>query len=154
MTLTCISSFNIKLDECPPPTDLLPPLTGVFLHSDDELEVCSLKVLQPEGSPSRMLLRLMGERGCTTGHLIDHLQTLGNSEALECLKPSGGKTQVRLTVWLWQRKQSRPTQCSLRCSSPADHRSAPVCGSPVWPQPAPHLLRCGQVTGAVPVVQD
>lgn len=59
-------------------------------HSDDELEVCSLKVLQPEGSPSRMLLRLMGERGCTAGHLMDHLQTLGNSEALECLKPSGG----------------------------------------------------------------
>ncbi|XP_075881919.1 mucosa-associated lymphoid tissue lymphoma translocation protein 1 isoform X2 [Nelusetta ayraudi] len=59
-----------------------------FRVSDDELEVCSLKVLQPEGSPSRMLLRLMGERGCTAGQLIDHLQTLGNSEALECLKPS------------------------------------------------------------------
>uniref|UniRef100_A0A3Q3WYK6 Uncharacterized protein n=1 Tax=Mola mola TaxID=94237 RepID=A0A3Q3WYK6_MOLML len=59
-----------------------------FKVSSDDMEMCSLKVLQLEGSPSRMLLRLMGERGCTTGHLIDYLQTLGNSEALQCLKPS------------------------------------------------------------------
>ncbi|XP_034026840.1 mucosa-associated lymphoid tissue lymphoma translocation protein 1 isoform X2 [Thalassophryne amazonica] len=56
--------------------------------SSDEMEMCSLKVLEVEGSPSRMLLRLIGERGCTTGHLIDYLQTLGNPEALQCLKPS------------------------------------------------------------------
>uniref|UniRef100_A0A671UH49 MALT paracaspase 1 n=1 Tax=Sparus aurata TaxID=8175 RepID=A0A671UH49_SPAAU len=53
----------------------------------DDMDECSLKVLQVEGSPSRMLLRLMGERGCTMGHLVDYLQTLGNSEALQCLKP-------------------------------------------------------------------
>uniref|UniRef100_A0A667XUC7 MALT paracaspase 1 n=1 Tax=Myripristis murdjan TaxID=586833 RepID=A0A667XUC7_9TELE len=53
------------------------------------MEMCSLKVLELEGSPSRMLLRLMGERGCTAGHLVDYLQTLGNSEALQCLKPPG-----------------------------------------------------------------
>uniref|UniRef100_A0A667XUE8 MALT paracaspase 1 n=1 Tax=Myripristis murdjan TaxID=586833 RepID=A0A667XUE8_9TELE len=57
--------------------------------SSDEMEMCSLKVLELEGSPSRMLLRLMGERGCTAGHLVDYLQTLGNSEALQCLKPPG-----------------------------------------------------------------
>lgn len=57
--------------------------------SSNDMEMCSLKVLELEGSPSRMLLRLMGERGCTTGHLIDYLHTLGNSEALQCLKPSG-----------------------------------------------------------------
>lgn len=55
----------------------------------DDMEMCSLKVLQPEGSPSRTLLKLMGERGCTTGHLIDCLQTMGNCEALQCLKPPG-----------------------------------------------------------------
>uniref|UniRef100_A0A4W6EFQ2 MALT1 paracaspase n=1 Tax=Lates calcarifer TaxID=8187 RepID=A0A4W6EFQ2_LATCA len=55
----------------------------------DDMEMCSLKVLELEGSPSRMLLRLMGERGCTMGHLMDYLQTLGNSEAVHCLKPSG-----------------------------------------------------------------
>ncbi|XP_068165906.1 mucosa-associated lymphoid tissue lymphoma translocation protein 1 isoform X2 [Antennarius striatus] len=59
-----------------------------FKVSSDDLEMCSLKVLQLEGSPSRMLLRLMGERGCTTGHLIDYLQMLGNCDALQCLKPS------------------------------------------------------------------
>lgn len=53
------------------------------------MEMCSLRVLEVEGSPSFMLLRLMGERGCTTGHLIDYLQTLGNSEALQCVKPHG-----------------------------------------------------------------
>ncbi|XP_034450660.1 mucosa-associated lymphoid tissue lymphoma translocation protein 1 isoform X1 [Hippoglossus hippoglossus] len=56
--------------------------------SPDDMETCSLKVLELEGSPSRMLLRLMGERGCTTGQLMDYLQTLGNSEAVQCLKPS------------------------------------------------------------------
>ncbi|XP_040897766.1 mucosa-associated lymphoid tissue lymphoma translocation protein 1 isoform X2 [Toxotes jaculatrix] len=61
---------------------------GRFKVSSDDMEMCSLKVLELEGSPSRMLLRLMGERGCTTGHLMDYLQTLGNSEAIQCLKPS------------------------------------------------------------------
>ncbi|KAK2901816.1 mucosa-associated lymphoid tissue lymphoma translocation protein 1 isoform X2 [Channa argus] len=59
-----------------------------FKVSSDDMEMCSLKVLEVEGSPSRMLLRLMGERGCSVGHLMDYLQTLGNSEALECVKPS------------------------------------------------------------------
>ncbi|CAK6959705.1 LOW QUALITY PROTEIN: mucosa-associated lymphoid tissue lymphoma translocation protein 1 [Scomber scombrus] len=59
-----------------------------FKVSSDDMEMCSLRVLELEGSPSRMLLRLMGDRGCTTGHLYDYLQTLGNSEALQCLKQS------------------------------------------------------------------
>uniref|UniRef100_A0A7N6BFL6 Caspase family p20 domain-containing protein n=1 Tax=Anabas testudineus TaxID=64144 RepID=A0A7N6BFL6_ANATE len=63
-----------------------------FKVSSDDMEMCSLKVLELEGSPSRMLLRLMGDRGCTAGHLMDYLQTLGNSEALQCLKPSGTAT--------------------------------------------------------------
>ncbi|KAM6930266.1 mucosa-associated lymphoid tissue lymphoma translocation protein 1 [Xenentodon cancila] len=58
-----------------------------FTVSSDDMEMCSLRVLEVEGSPSLMLLKLMGERGCTMGHLIDYLQTLGNTEALQCLKP-------------------------------------------------------------------
>ncbi|XP_047238657.1 mucosa-associated lymphoid tissue lymphoma translocation protein 1 isoform X2 [Girardinichthys multiradiatus] len=58
-----------------------------FKVSSDDMEMCSLRVLEIEGSPSLMLLRLMGERGCTMGHLMDYLQTLGNLEALQCLKP-------------------------------------------------------------------
>ncbi|XP_062307598.1 mucosa-associated lymphoid tissue lymphoma translocation protein 1 isoform X1 [Osmerus eperlanus] len=55
--------------------------------SSEEMEMCSLKVLQLEGSPSRMLLRLIGERGCTLGQLVDILQTMGQTEALKCVKP-------------------------------------------------------------------
>ena len=50
------------------------------------MELCSLKVLELEGSPSRMLLRLLGERGCTAGHLTDYLRTVGNEEALLSVK--------------------------------------------------------------------
>uniref|UniRef100_A0A6Q2YAY8 MALT paracaspase 1 n=1 Tax=Esox lucius TaxID=8010 RepID=A0A6Q2YAY8_ESOLU len=59
------------------------------MYSSDEIEMCSLKVLELDGSPSRMLLRLMGDRGCTLGHLIDFLQTMGQTEALQCVKPPG-----------------------------------------------------------------
>lgn len=58
-----------------------------FKVSSDEMDMCSLKVLHLDGSPSHMLLMLLGEKGCTLGHLKDYLQTLGNSEALDCLKP-------------------------------------------------------------------
>ncbi|KAK7934356.1 hypothetical protein WMY93_005252 [Mugilogobius chulae] len=58
-----------------------------FKVSSDDMDMCSLKVLQVEGSPSHMLLRLLAERGCTMTHLNEYLQTLGNSEALACLKP-------------------------------------------------------------------
>ncbi|CAL1615824.1 unnamed protein product [Knipowitschia caucasica] len=58
-----------------------------FKVSSDEMEMCSLRVLQVEGSPSHMLLRLLGERGCTVAHLTEYLQTLDNTEALDCLKP-------------------------------------------------------------------
>ncbi|XP_057688179.1 mucosa-associated lymphoid tissue lymphoma translocation protein 1-like isoform X2 [Corythoichthys intestinalis] len=57
-----------------------------FRVSPDEMEICSLKILQPDGSPSRLLLRLLGERGCTRGHLLDFLRTLDNPEALSCLQ--------------------------------------------------------------------
>ncbi|KAF6727508.1 Mucosa-associated lymphoid tissue lymphoma translocation-like protein 1 [Oryzias melastigma] len=58
-----------------------------FEVSSDHMEMCSLRVLEVGGSPSLMLLRLMGDRGCTVAHLSDYLQTLGNMEALQCLKP-------------------------------------------------------------------
>ncbi|XP_056151846.1 mucosa-associated lymphoid tissue lymphoma translocation protein 1 [Lampris incognitus] len=60
-----------------------------FKVSSNDIETCSLKVMKLEGSPSRTLLRLLGERGCTVGHLSDYLNTMGNSEALQCLKPPG-----------------------------------------------------------------
>ncbi|XP_036455117.1 mucosa-associated lymphoid tissue lymphoma translocation protein 1 isoform X1 [Colossoma macropomum] len=57
-----------------------------FKVSLDDMEMCSLKVLEVEGSPSRSLLRLMGDRGCTLGNLVEFLKMMGHSEAIQCLK--------------------------------------------------------------------
>lgn len=121
-------------------------------HSPDDMEMCSLKVLQPEGSPSRTLLKLMGERGCTTGHLMDYLQTVGNAEALQCLKPPG-TLPISTQGWFFPvLNLVQKREFSLSCSL-TDSGSAPVCRDPVGPQFASQLLRCGQISRAVPVVQ-
>lgn len=57
--------------------------------SSDEMERCSLKVLELEGSPTRSLLRLMGDRGCLLKDLLDFLQAMDHTEALQCIKPAG-----------------------------------------------------------------
>ncbi|KAJ7335249.1 hypothetical protein JRQ81_013190 [Phrynocephalus forsythii] len=67
---------------------------GVRLSSL-ELEQCSLQVLEPEGSPSRSLLLLMGERGCTVLELTEMLQTLEHTEALQLLNPPNIKIVVQ-----------------------------------------------------------
>ncbi|NXP09793.1 MALT1 protein, partial [Thinocorus orbignyianus] len=60
-----------------------------------DLEQCSLKVLEPEGSPSWSLLKLLGDRGCTVGELVEFLQALEHTEALQCLSHSGIKIVVQ-----------------------------------------------------------
>lgn len=55
-----------------------------------DLEQCSLKVLEPEGSPSLCLLKLMGEKGCTVTELSDFLQAMEHTEVLQLLAPPGG----------------------------------------------------------------
>ncbi|NXK43020.1 MALT1 protein, partial [Piprites chloris] len=59
-----------------------------------DLEQCSLQVLQPEGSPSWSLLKLLGDRGCTVVELVESLQALELTEALQCL----GHADVRIVV--------------------------------------------------------
>lgn len=54
-----------------------------------DLEQCSLKVLEPEGSPSLCLLKLMGEKGCTVMDLSDFLQAMEHTEVLQLLSPPG-----------------------------------------------------------------
>uniref|UniRef100_A0A3P8T120 MALT paracaspase 1 n=1 Tax=Amphiprion percula TaxID=161767 RepID=A0A3P8T120_AMPPE len=90
-----------------------------FKVSSDDMEMCSLKVLELEGSPSLMLLRLMGERGCTTGHLMDYLQTLGNQDALQCLKPPALQIVVQ------------PQSVALICGHNLRLSCHAVCKSPV-----------------------
>ncbi|XP_071587663.1 mucosa-associated lymphoid tissue lymphoma translocation protein 1-like isoform X1 [Heliangelus exortis] len=60
-----------------------------------DLEQCSLKVLEPEGSPSWSLLKLLGDRGCTVVELVEFLQALEHTEALQCLSYSGIKIVVQ-----------------------------------------------------------
>ncbi|XP_010129185.1 PREDICTED: mucosa-associated lymphoid tissue lymphoma translocation protein 1, partial [Buceros rhinoceros silvestris] len=60
-----------------------------------DLEQCSLRVLEPEGSPSWSLLKLLGDRGCTVLELVDFLQALEQTEALQCLSHSGIKIVVQ-----------------------------------------------------------
>lgn len=119
----------------------------VSFSSSDDMEMCSLKVLELEGSPSRTLLRLMGDRGCTAGHLMDYLQTLGNSEALQCLKPSGTVTSPQSCYVVVEENAAKlclgTTVNVSFVYSLADSHSAPVSGSYIWPQSAPQLPRCG-----------
>ncbi|XP_022440087.1 mucosa-associated lymphoid tissue lymphoma translocation protein 1 isoform X1 [Delphinapterus leucas] len=59
-----------------------------------DLEQCCLKVLEPEGSPSLCLLKLLGEKGCTVVELSDFLQTMEHTEVLQLLNPPGIKITV------------------------------------------------------------
>ncbi|KAL2777973.1 mucosa-associated lymphoid tissue lymphoma translocation protein 1 isoform b [Daubentonia madagascariensis] len=59
-----------------------------------DLEQCSLKVLEPEGSPSLCLLKLMGEKGCTVMELSDFLQAMEHTDVLQLLSPPGIKIIV------------------------------------------------------------
>ncbi|XP_012874461.1 PREDICTED: mucosa-associated lymphoid tissue lymphoma translocation protein 1 isoform X3 [Dipodomys ordii] len=59
-----------------------------------DLEQCSLKVLEPEGSPSLCLLKLMGEKGCTVAELSDFLQAMEHTEVLHLLNPPGLKITI------------------------------------------------------------
>ncbi|XP_067887183.1 mucosa-associated lymphoid tissue lymphoma translocation protein 1 isoform X2 [Heterodontus francisci] len=59
-----------------------------FRISSDDLDKCSLKVLDPEGSPSRSLLHVMGNRGVTVKDLLEFLQAMGQTEAFQLLRSS------------------------------------------------------------------
>ncbi|XP_049638023.1 mucosa-associated lymphoid tissue lymphoma translocation protein 1 isoform X1 [Suncus etruscus] len=59
-----------------------------------DLEQCSLKVLEPEGSPSLCLLKLMGEKGCTVAELGEFLHTMDHTEVLQLLTRPGLKITV------------------------------------------------------------
>ncbi|XP_060708842.1 mucosa-associated lymphoid tissue lymphoma translocation protein 1-like isoform X2 [Hemiscyllium ocellatum] len=59
-----------------------------FRLTSEDLDKCSLKVLDPEGSPSRSLLHVMGNRGVTVKDLLDFLQVMGQTEAFQLLRSS------------------------------------------------------------------
>lgn len=104
--------------------------------SSNDMEMCSLKVLELEGSPSRMLLRLMGERGCTTGHLMDYLVTLGNTEAVQCLKTSALQILIQPQSLALISGHNLRLSCHAVGKSPVQyqwfkrHEEVPNCSSP------------------------
>ncbi|XP_073697362.1 mucosa-associated lymphoid tissue lymphoma translocation protein 1 isoform X2 [Garra rufa] len=60
-----------------------------FKVSLDDMDMCSLKALEADGSPSRSLLKLIGDQGCMVSELAEFLQIMGHTDALQCLKPQG-----------------------------------------------------------------
>ncbi|XP_051893764.1 mucosa-associated lymphoid tissue lymphoma translocation protein 1-like [Pristis pectinata] len=56
-----------------------------FKCSEKELETCSLKVLDPDGSPSRYFIQLIAERGCPVNYVLSCLDKMGHTEALQCV---------------------------------------------------------------------
>ncbi|XP_026067964.1 mucosa-associated lymphoid tissue lymphoma translocation protein 1-like isoform X2 [Carassius auratus] len=60
-----------------------------FKVSLDDMDMCSLKALEADGSPSRSLLKLIGDQGCMVGELVEFLQIMGHTDALQCLKSPG-----------------------------------------------------------------
>ncbi|XP_069784998.1 mucosa-associated lymphoid tissue lymphoma translocation protein 1-like isoform X2 [Narcine bancroftii] len=53
--------------------------------SEKELEACSLKVLDPDGSPSRYFIQLIAERGCPVNYMLSCLDKMGHTEAMQCV---------------------------------------------------------------------
>uniref|UniRef100_A0A672Q0H1 MALT paracaspase 1 n=1 Tax=Sinocyclocheilus grahami TaxID=75366 RepID=A0A672Q0H1_SINGR len=60
-----------------------------FKVSLDDMDMCSLRALEADGSPSRSLLKLIGDQGCMVGELVEFLKIMGHTDALQCLKPPG-----------------------------------------------------------------
>lgn len=81
--LVCFQHFKTKIH-------FLVSLSHTY--SVDDMDLCSLKVLEVDGSPSRVMLKHMGDQGCVLGDLMGFLQIMGHTDALQCLKPSGKLT--------------------------------------------------------------
>ncbi|NXE14682.1 MALT1 protein, partial [Lophotis ruficrista] len=66
-----------------------------FKCSAEELEMCSLKVLEPRGSPTQCLLQLLAERDCTLKYLLGCLERMGHAQACQVLLGAGRDGQRR-----------------------------------------------------------
>uniref|UniRef100_UPI00398F06E3 MALT paracaspase 2 n=1 Tax=Pristiophorus japonicus TaxID=55135 RepID=UPI00398F06E3 len=69
-----------------------------FKCSEKELESCSLKVLEPGGSPGRYFIQLMADRACPVNYLLRCLDKMGHTEALQCLMSMGNLTLLPLLM--------------------------------------------------------
>ncbi|XP_062452318.1 mucosa-associated lymphoid tissue lymphoma translocation protein 1-like [Rhea pennata] len=85
-----------------------------FKCSEEELEMCSLKVLEPRGSPTQCLLQLLAERDCSLKYLLGCLDKMGHTQAYQVL--SGAvQDMIRITVQPESHKVTEGTRVSLTC---------------------------------------
>ncbi|NXS34889.1 MALT1 protein, partial [Pomatostomus ruficeps] len=85
-----------------------------FKCSAEELEMCSLKVLEPRGSPTQCLLQLLAERDCTLRYLLGCLERMGHEQACRVLS-SAVQDMIRITVQPESQVVAEGTQVSLTC---------------------------------------
>ncbi|NXV00709.1 MALT1 protein, partial [Cettia cetti] len=85
-----------------------------FKCSAEELEMCSLKVLEPRGSPTQCLLQLLAERDCTLRYLLGCLERMGHEQACRVLS-SAVQDVIRIVVQPESQVVAERTQVSLTC---------------------------------------
>ncbi|NXQ80948.1 MALT1 protein, partial [Nyctibius grandis] len=85
-----------------------------FKCSVEELEMCSLKVLEPRGSPTQCLLQLLAERNCPLKYLLGCLERMGHTQACQVLS-SAVQDMIRITVQPESQVVTEGTQVSLIC---------------------------------------
>ncbi|NWT13439.1 MALT1 protein, partial [Vireo altiloquus] len=85
-----------------------------FKCSAEELEMCSLKVLEPRGSPTQCLLQLLAERDCTLRYLLGCLERMGHEQACRVLS-SAVQDMIRITVQPESQVVAEGTHVSLTC---------------------------------------
>ncbi|XP_065434206.1 mucosa-associated lymphoid tissue lymphoma translocation protein 1-like isoform X1 [Chrysemys picta bellii] len=105
------------LDNCSRGWRKLAEIAGAekrFKCSEEELEMCSLKVLEPRGSPSQCLLQLLSERDCTLKYLLCCLDKMGHTEAFQFLS-SVVQESIRIVVQPESQVVTEGTRASFSC---------------------------------------
>ncbi|XP_068012516.1 mucosa-associated lymphoid tissue lymphoma translocation protein 1-like isoform X2 [Melanerpes formicivorus] len=82
--------------------------------SAEELEMCSLKVLEPKGSPTQCLLQLLAERDCSLKYLLGCLERMGHTQACQLLS-SAVQDMIHITVQPESQVVTEGTRVSLTC---------------------------------------
>uniref|UniRef100_A0A8C8RSD9 Mucosa-associated lymphoid tissue lymphoma translocation protein 1 n=1 Tax=Pelusios castaneus TaxID=367368 RepID=A0A8C8RSD9_9SAUR len=82
--------------------------------SQEELEMCSLKVLEACGSPTQCLLQLLSERDCSLKYLLCCLDKMGHAEAFQFLS-SIGTESLRIMVQPESQVVTEGTRASFTC---------------------------------------
>ncbi|NWJ06542.1 MALT1 protein, partial [Crypturellus undulatus] len=113
-----------------------------FKCSEEELEMCSLKVLEPRGSPTQCLLQLLAERDCSLKYLLGCLDKMGHTRACQVLSGAVQDT-IHITVQPESHTVAEGTQVALTCwaSGPSRLSYQWFCGKQELPgATAPELV--------------